>query len=234
MAEPGAIRLAVAVTHVPWVAERRQMVIRQRARIPDLAVIKDTARAGVWPTTRRAYLHLVSRAPDATHHLVLQDDFLPAMPFLSLVAGALAVKPDVPVALFTMRQVINQARDADSSWAVSPEGLWGGSTVIPAAWSAEFLAWERAHIDPDYVHDDRRLVVFLHHTGRLPVWHTVPSLLQHTDAPSALGHAWRMFGQPRQATWFERQPDPIDWTRGADAPVKGAGSFDFTPEWYRP
>lgn len=218
----GDVRIAYATTWVPGVELRDRVVARQRALLPQVEVIRDPEREGVWPTTLRAYERLdVFAPPGTTHVLVLQDDMLPCDDFDEHLTAALTAVPEAPVALFTMRKVIDEALAEGKHWAVTGDGTWGGSTALPHPWVRPFIDWAIECVEPGYKHDDRRLAAWLHWTGRTPVWHTAPPLLQHVGAGESLlgqSNATRV-----SRAFLLHPPEPFDWTRGIDAPAKGAG-----------
>lgn len=205
----GDVQVAYAVTHVPGIDLRERVVARQRALLPDIEVIRDPDRQGVWPTTVRAYERLeVFARPGTTHVVVLQDDMAPCGEFRRLVEEAVDAAPEVPVSLFSLRRVIRDAREAGRSWALSKDGA-GPCTVLPAGWVRPFLDWARGSVRADYKHDDRRLMAWLIWTGRIPVWHTVPSLVEHVaPSESLLGNSNRT----RLAAYFDPHVEQVDWS----------------------
>lgn len=218
--------LAVAVTHASWAEDltRHLVVERQREEVPGLLVVHDRHRTGAWDVTRDAYRGLLVRFPEATHHLVLQDDMQPCKGFLGLARGAVEARPDHPICLFTMRKITREAYERGDSWAVSNEGGWGGSVIHPASWTEPYLTWDRGHVDPSYSSSDRRLMWWTHEVeGHREVWHTAPSLLQHVGAGASLmGHSNRT----RVASVYDEDPGPIDWTV-PDEPLRQSRSLQW-------
>jgi len=148
--------------------------------------------------------------------MVMADDMLPVPSCRRLLLGALEAKPDVCLSPFCMKRCTLEAVAAGKHWATSPDAVYGGATVLPTAWVAEWLSWDRAHLKPDYPHDDVRLAIWLVQTGRC-VWYTAPSLFEHAGAAVGL-HPNRN----RVATILA-DGAPIDWARGLTDPVHSPG-----------
>ena len=216
------VKLAYATTWVPGVELRDRVVARQRALLPSIEVLRDPEREGVWPTTRRAYERLAVFAPPGTTHvLVLQDDMLPCDDFDAHLTAAVEQVPSSPVVLFTMRKVVVEAKEAGKRWAVTADGVWGGCTVLLLDWVRPFLDWVGLCVRPSYKSADRRLGAWLYWTGRTPVWHTAPPLLQHVGAgESLIGNS---NSRRVSSTFVLSPPGPFDWTQGLSDPEKGAG-----------
>lgn len=214
---PVTVRLAIAVTHVPTDPRRRSDLISIRRRIPEiqLHIIEDRLRRGIWLTVRAAWLTLA--AGGATHGLVLADDMLPARGFYGAALRAIDEQPHVPICFFTMRDktLVARARNADSAWAVSADGGIGGAVLMPLDLASEFIRWADQHVSPDYPHDDGRLALWCILTGR-QTWVTVPSILEHQGN----GYSLVSHGGNRVAAWYVDDATSIDWSRGAQQPVK--------------
>lgn len=210
------VRLSLAITTTPH--RYRQALLReQTAAMGGLATIlthvtrytvcTDTAGRGCWWNTVDA---LARTGGGATHHLVLQDDFLPCRDFLAALPVILARRPEHAVSLFSMRKAVHEARALGHAWRTSRNDVIGGTVVLPVGWIRPYLAWARAHFDPAYPHDDVRLGAWLIEHGHR-VWNTTPSLLEHAgDGFSVMGHGNRN----RVATWFLGDTSPLvfDWS----------------------
>lgn len=207
-----------AMTHVPGTRGVTLGRVTRRLDIP-YRIIPDTHLEGVWPTTRRAWLSILDRAPDegATHGIVLQDDMLPCRRFRATVEAAIAARPKVPIVIFCARPAaVAHARTRGHSWIESADGAWGGAVVLPIDMAREFVDWCDRHVDPAYPHDDGRLTLWAFWTGRR-FWLTVPSLVEHLlPRDSLLGHHG---GFKRTAAWYVDDPPAIDWTPALNAPT---------------
>jgi hypothetical protein len=168
-----------------------------------------------WDTGRRA---LLAHEPDATHHLVIQDDAIPSRDLVAGVERALAYVPArSPMCLYVgkvkpFRRVIEpaarSAADQGASWLVMKETYWGPGIVIPVGQIPEVVAWGDTH--PNLANYDRRIGRW--YLGRsIPVWYPWPSLVEHRDSPSLVKgraggrHAHNFIGVDRSAL-------EVDWS----------------------
>jgi len=186
---------------------------------------RDTARAGAWIPTRKAYKRLIYSG--TTHHLVLQDDVVVSKNFIKTVRLFAELLPNELVCFFSMRNVAQEAADLGKNWFTTPTGVWGNSILFPTAMLQGILRWERKHIKPDCYHDDERIAAYLKYgpgKGK-KVWHPCPSLVEHTaPSDSLLGH-----NHPRRVNqvWIgDADPLEIDWAKDIDSPHKGHDSWD--------
>lgn len=206
------LTLTSAVSHTPWDALRRSWVIAIRREFPGIKVVSDYNRAGCWPTARRAW----KVAGRGTHHMVLADDMLPVRSCHAMLMAAIAANPEACLCLFTMRGCAREAVEAGKHWAITPDGVWGGATVMPTAWIHEWLEWDRKHLKHDYIHDDTHIAIWLAEKG-YPVWHLAPSIVEHVGAAYGL-HPNRN----RVAAVLAKDGEVIDWTAGLKDPIKGS------------
>jgi hypothetical protein len=173
---------------------------------------------GVWETHVRAWQAHV-RAPLATHHLVLEDDLTLCRDFVPGVKKALAVVPDKPVCLYSVRKVSEECREKGLHWAEIVDGSWGQALILPVALIPEMIAWDARYLRHDYMDYDGRVVMWSLSTKR-SWWCTQPSLVDHAGAAnSTIGYSNR----GRVARWFigqDASPLDIDWTKGAENPPK--------------
>ncbi len=184
------VKVAYAVTHVPGTGFRDRVVAHHRASLPQVEVIRDRERTGVWPTTRRAYERLlVFASPGTTHVAVLVDDFVLCNGFSEHLHAALEAVDGAPLNFFSMRKQVREEHERGKAWYQTSCGIYGGSCVIPIDWVGDYLAWNRARVPSSYTISDRRLAYYLHRVRQVRVWQTVPNLVQHAlPAGSLLGH----------------------------------------------
>jgi hypothetical protein len=147
----------------------------------------------------------------------LQDDAIVCRDFIRSCEAALDAVPLAPVAFYANRKVIEEARAAGSSWAVTKVMTWGVATCLPVWMIGPFLHWQARNIVPDLRSDDFRLNSYFEHAG-YSVHCTAPSLVDHRDGPSVAGNHPPM---SRVARWFvgaDRSGTEIDWSAGVDDP----------------
>jgi hypothetical protein len=211
------IRLSVSIMAD---VRREQMVFELQSRLDRPAAIAwDYNGNGPWPTGRAAWeLH----DPVATHHMVLQDDAVICRDLVAGLERALQFAPkNIVVSPFMgsrtppkkgferaiIRQLTN-VRECDTSFVVMRPLCWGVGIVTPTYMIPEMIRWCNTQRYPYY---DRRVGQFYLRAMRWPTWCTFPSLIDHRDAPSLLGH-----GQQRVSRWFigeDRSALDVDWSR---------------------
>jgi hypothetical protein len=224
------VDLSVAIQHTPHREDRRkwaQAIIEQlRNENPDLpiAVIEDTQNEGCWPTYRRA----LEAAVAASHHLVLQDDLGLCRDFIPSVKEVIRVKPANLIALYTNATSVFTARERGESW-IEKSGVSGPAVIWPTGLIGEFLQWQDAHIDHNFVFDTVRVSMWLIKTSKR-AFATVPSLTEHLGYESStLG----LNSPSKVAAWFigeDTSALDIDWSLGASSPVQDGSNV--RPEWW--
>jgi len=171
--------------------------------------IRYDSGGGCWPTARRVWEALVELP--GTHALVLQDDVGVCRDFRATLDRCVHARPESPLGFYAPRKAVDEARARGDAWVPIPDGVWGPSLLLPKPWVPEMLAWlddpesyssKHKRLIRDFPASswyDRRVEAFLRHSERLPVWHTVPSLVEHLAASrSLLGHN----NASRVARWF--------------------------------
>ncbi|MEU2826940.1 hypothetical protein ABZ763_32920 [Streptomyces bacillaris] len=167
--------------------------------------------AGALRTARAAWAAV---APDATHHVVLQDDVLPCRDFTARVADGIRELPDAPLALYANWNSWNGAATRaaalqGAAWVPAVPGEWTPSLalVLPRADVEALLAAVPADVtgpEPD----DTVLARELGRRGR-PVLIPVPHWVEHADGASLVGND--VYG-PRHSACFADDtaegPDP--------------------------
>lgn len=179
------------------------------------AVVVWDERGDRWDTGRRA---LLEHDPDATHHLVIQDDAIPCRDLVTGVEKALAYVPaGSPMCLYLgkvkpFRRVVEpaarEAGESGASWLVMKETYWGPGIVLPTSQIADVVGWGDQH--PNLANYDRRVGRW-YLSRSVPVWYTWPSLVEHRDSPSLVKgraggrHAHSFIGADRSAL-------EVDWS----------------------
>jgi hypothetical protein len=158
--------------------------------------------------------------PEATHHMVIQDDALVAKDLVGGVKNLLRhVPPNNPVGLYVgrsrpradeVRTLMSRAAASNASFMVHKGPWWGVGIVLPTSTIRDLIA----HYDgmsnvPNY---DRRVARYYESKG-LYCYYTVPSLVDHRidDNPSLVpgrgseGRYAHTFIGPRSAL-------EVDWS----------------------
>lgn len=160
-----------------------------------------------WSTGSRA---LLAHPPEATYHLVLQDD---AIVCKDLVAGLYErleeeVPSQCPVCLYAgvYRKFIHTMNveyfRAPFGWMVSPGILWGVGVLIPTCDISLILDYCKDLPEPNY---DMRISRYYERVKQCGVWYPIPSLVDHRDGPSLVAgrrggrRAWKFVGRDASA-----------------------------------
>jgi hypothetical protein len=172
-----------------------------------------------WDTGRRAW-EAVDQSVD--FGCVLQDDSIVAKDFIAGMEKALAYLPEKALvspyigtrrpAASRVERAVNQARQEKVSWVRMPSLNWGVGIIAPTDIINKMLPWCDKQQYPNY---DRRIGRYAIDVLDIPTWCTWPSLVDHRDDDSLVGH-----GQGRKAHEFIGEDTSalgIDWdTRYVD------------------
>lgn len=154
-----------------------------------------------WDTGRRAW-DAIDRTSD--WGMVVQDDALVCRDLIAGLEKAAVLLPERclvspytgtrrPVAS-RVERAVNAARTANASWIRMPSLNWGVAIMAPTDIIDKMLPWCDKQTYPNY---DRRVGRFAIDVMRLPTYCTWPSLVDHRDDDSLVGH-----GRGRKAHQF--------------------------------
>lgn len=138
-----------------------------------------------WDTGRRSML---AYNPEATHHVVVQDDALVCEDFIAGATKALAAVPsDYPVAFYTGRvrpsrelvqRLVNKAKNAHSTWIEWDGPMWGVAVAIPTHQIQPMIEWCDRPAQHNILNYDLRMARYFM-SRRIPCWYSYPSLVSH-------------------------------------------------------
>ncbi|SFD14356.1 hypothetical protein [Streptomyces aidingensis] len=174
-----SVSLSVAVMAHP---KRRHFVAELTAALDVEAPVVWDERNDRWDTGRRS---LLAHDPQASHHLVVQDDAVVCRDLAAAAARAAEAAGERPVALYTGRvrpyrarvaQAIEGARAAGATWLEMEGPWWGVALVIPTAHIPDLVAWGDGR--PDVPNYDKRIARWYGHQG-IACWYSIPSLVDH-------------------------------------------------------
>lgn len=213
------VRLSVAVMAHPKRARYVEHLL-PRLDVEDPPVVWDRFNDR-WDTGRRA---LMSYEPDATHHLVVQDDAVPCRDLVQGCARLLEhVPPEAPVGLyvgyartqpwrFSMVPLINLAGRRRAAFLIFEGPWWGQSLIVPTADVPDIVSFGDRH--PEIENYDHKIANW-YARQNIECWYTMPSLVSHrTDGPSLV--PGRGNGRRRVSAWFHGQQNSalnIDWSK---------------------
>ena len=173
------------------------------------------AGEGRWDTGRRAWQMY---APDATHHLVLQDDALVSKDLVSGVEAALGCIPAhrLLVSLFygqphtgaqaleAKTRAMERAVETNASWIILRSLNWGLGIVLPTAAVPAMVSWCDRQTVPAY---DLRIGLYCRDVLGWKCWYTWPSLVEHRVSRSLCGHE-----HVRAYRFHRGSAQKLDWT----------------------
>lgn len=168
-----------------------------------------------WETGRRS---LLAHDPDASHHLVIQDDAVPCRDLIAGAERAAEAAGERPVAFYTgkvrprqhiITPLVRGAQRKQRPWFELWGPWWGVAITVPTAHIPEMVEWCDAHKVPNY---DMRVSQF-YKAQKIRCWYTVPSLVDHrpvAENPSLVNGRTAN----RQAHWFigaDKSALDIEW-----------------------
>lgn len=182
------IRLsAVVMTH----PSRRRYADQMRDVHPDLElqVVEDPAPQLAPSALRTGRLAWDAVAPDATHHLVIEDDTRLCSGFPDIVLAAIAARPDHAISLYTewgseTSYAVRLAALAGCPWAEVVDDYVPTQALVLPARAARAFGRFPGSAGPLY---DRTMHLFLATTG-VPTLMTVPNLVDDARISSIEGH----------------------------------------------
>lgn len=182
------MKISVAIASVP---ERRREVIvllQKLARMDpllDVCAVWDMKHQGSWHGHKLAW---EAYAPDATHHLTIEDDTDVCADFTAHLINAVTAVDDQiisPYASRASRAKVAWAHKHDVSWFVDKRGASGQAVLMPVPMLKEFLAWERRTCPAEMPYEDSRLYGFMAEHDLL-TWNTVPALIEHLQPMNSI------------------------------------------------
>jgi hypothetical protein len=169
-----------------------------------------------WDTGRRSML---AYDPQATHHLVVQDDAVVPDDLLEGVRRAADHVPaDSPMCLYMgkTRKFWNALARTGTrmpptpAWVTMPQIHWGVGIVMPTHLIDPMVAWGDLH--REVANYDKRMSRWCESKG-LTVWYPWPSLVDHRESPSLV--AGRQSRGRRAQRFIGEQASALgqDWDR---------------------
>lgn len=225
------IKLSAAIMAHPG---RAAMVERLQGRLDREVPVVWDQKNNRWHTGRRS---LLAYDPEASHHVVVQDD---AWPALDLLAGLERWIPTLPnpettiLALYAgnigrFRRVVQGASLRNPCWMRMAKIQWGVALVLPTSMIVPAVKYGDGRLD--ITNYDMKLSLWAQ-TQRLPVYYPYPSWVDHDPGPSLVkGH-----GENRKA-WKALAPEQSvlsDWSRRSRIPVVEVPDFNRPGDGAKP
>jgi len=207
------LRISAAIMTHPAREDRARGLAESLPELRPVVVVDESAPGG--GNLANALRAWAATGPEATHHLVLQDDVVPCKGFAELLHRAVSARPEDAISLFCewgsrSANLVRVAARHGWAWAravdmyTPTQGL-----VMPREAALGFATSGNAGGA-----DDLALVQYLRESGRTNVV-TVPNLLDHEDRLSLTANG---FQGPRRATCVLGESEPNFGT-----PVAGIG-----------
>jgi hypothetical protein len=209
--------LSVAVMAHP---KRAGYVAELLERLETTPTISWDTDGNRWHTGRAA---LLAYPPEATHHLVLQDDAVIPLGLVETCGRLLAHVPTVPVSLymgqwrhrpykFSMKVVTDTALEKGASFAAFGGPWWGVGVILPT----RHIPGVVANGDSSSSHRNYDIKIAQYFKAkRIPCWYTMPSVVEHREGVSLVGPR----STKRHAMWWESDTADLDWSGGCITPA---------------
>jgi hypothetical protein len=182
-----------------------------------------------WDTGRRS---LLAYRPEASHHVVIQDDAIVCRDLLPALARAAEHSGTRPVGLYTgnlrpshhlVAAKLNAARTAGIPWWEGEGPWWGVGIMLPTIDIPKVVAWGDGK--PQIANYDMRISRW-YLSQQVPCWYTVPSLVEHRHGDENPSLVPGRSATNRCARWFIGQQSSaldIDWSQVPTSPSPGGG-----------
>ncbi len=205
------------------IPERLSNVTEMMGKLDDgkggrhIPLVLDGHHDGIWQTARRAWLKY---HPDATHHLVLQDDLLLCEELLEGVEKALRYVPSGDfVSLFgTSKRVRDIHLKGQTSW-IKAKDFSGQAVIIPTEAIPKMVDWIDRCVRPDLDKDDVKMYMWMQRADRW-CWITCPSLVEHIGAYKSTRKGIGGVNRDSHETFIgeHKSTSEIDWSLGVEDP----------------
>jgi hypothetical protein len=170
-----------------------------------------------WDTGRRS---LLAYNPQATHHLVVQDDAIVCRELVAGLTKAIQVSEDRPVCLYSgavrprhhqVRMAVENARQAGSAWLEMEGPWWGVGILLPTCDIEAVVAYGDRKVN--VANYDMKIARY-YRSVRTPCWYTAPSLVDHRHGDENPSLVPGRSGANRKAHWFagsDMSALDVDW-----------------------
>lgn len=171
-------KLSVVIMAHP---NRKDWVPDLQNRLNGAEVIWDEKNSR-WDTGRRA---LLAHDPDATHHLVVQDDAVLSKNFLNSCRALIKHSDDFPVALYMgasspgYRRRAHTAQVRGNPWFLAAGPRWGVAVIIPVSHIPDLVEWCDAENSTEAY--DGKMTRYYEQKLKSSCLYTMPSLVDHRE-----------------------------------------------------
>ncbi len=136
-----------------------------------------------WHTGRRSLLHV---QPGATHHLVCQDDAVPAQHIIRATERWIPKLPSAVLCLYAgrvreFREILQKEQPPSPSWLQMRKINWGVALVFPVGYIESIVAYGDTRVEMENY--DMRISEWCV-LNSVPVLYPYPSWVNHETTPS--------------------------------------------------
>lgn len=202
------MKLSAAIMGHP---KRMEFIEELKEELPGVPVILDE-KNDRWDTGSRS---LLAYEPDATHHVVVQDDAILCKDFLEGCEAVARYAPRKPVCLYigkvrphaqTVSPAVQHVRDTGGAFLEMDGPWWGVAVIVPTIFIPKLCQWgaTRKHI----ANYDKRMARWFY-LQKIKCLYTVPSLVDHRPVDENPSLVAGRNGN-RRAQYFIGDTSPLD------------------------
>lgn len=202
------MKLSVSIMAHP---SREQWIPYLEDRLPGAEVVWDE-RNDRWHTGRRA---LLAHDPEATHHMVIQDDSILCNHLLPGCRKLIKHSGDRPVALYMgktapyYRRRALQAQEEGTPWFSAEGPRWGPGIIIPVAHIKALVDWGDKCLRTE-AYDGK--ITHYYRKRKMGCLYTVPSLVNHRPVEENPSLVEGRYADRQAFVWEGTSAAAIDWS----------------------
>lgn len=176
------MRFSLAITHTPWIAERKVPFERLLAQVGPadswyaFKIVDERAKNWEWSVNMWRW----AASQDVTHCLFLQDDALLAPDFQHQLGKLVKKHQNEIIGLQVAHPAAMFAAENGHTWMTTADALVGVGYLLPKHVLEEFLGW-RSNLKEgavEAISEDTLVGLFALCTGR-KIYHPLPTLVDH-------------------------------------------------------
>lgn len=172
--------------------ERSRLILETKRQLPDLVVVFDKG----WRNAMTTFCLALEEAGGGPM-VLMEDDAILCPDFPARIAAVISERPDVPIQFFSR---MSEDIERKSRWMGGATYRYNICAYLPAGMAAAVRKFRETwpHIEKHPTGTDYLIADYMR-AHKMRYWLHVPSLVQHAEAPSAIG------GRPmnRQSKTFD-------------------------------
>jgi len=170
---------------------RKEWVSYLHEKLGDVPVSWDEGD-GIWENRKRATMMF---DPNASHHLVVQDDALICKDFYERAQAEIEKRPDWAFSFYLGNRKQRPSIAAQAMRSLPQGGVemprittWGLAIVLPTKIIGPGMWRYCENLKTDSKHDDTRVAKWVKHK-RVRLWYPLPCLVEHREGESLVGNS---------------------------------------------